>query len=225
MGAWVLIRGNWYNLQPRFRIGLPQTGVVVSTRWRIGWPQCEVGSFASSPILPAVGAPAISTRGWDLVAVPLTALGVSGNGACTLLWSGMVPQAAPAGVNQTLLQIDGGSDGTRIALRMAAGGTTLVLVPVTAGIEGTAVSAGSVVAGSPFRVGLSINGSGRVAASLNGAAAVVLEGAPASGLTTLRLSNSATGTETLFGEVAAMRLRPFALSDAGLADAVAVSEN
>jgi hypothetical protein len=40
-------------------------------------------------------------------------------------------------------------------------------------------------------------------------------------LSTLRLGNNAAGTKALFGEVAAVQLRPFALPDAGLATAPA----
>jgi hypothetical protein len=163
-----------------------------------------------------------SLRGADLITAPLAALGIGGNGACTLLWSGMVPQAAPSGVNSTLLQIDAGSDATGVVLRMGgAGGLDLLAVPATGGIEGAAAIAGSVVPGVPFRIGLALDGTGRIAVSLNGASAVAAGGAPTAGLSTLRLGNNAAGTKALFGEVAAVQLRPFALPDLGLAAAVA----
>jgi hypothetical protein len=188
---------------------------------RIGWPQLEIGAFASSPILPAVGTPAASTRGADLVTATLASLGIGANGACTVLVSAMLPQAAPAGVDQMLVQLDDGTDANRYRLRNLAGGLALVAGEVVAGSPSDAASAGSFVAGTPFRAGIAIDGAGRIAASFNGGAVQAVTGGPTSGLTILRLGNNAAATAGLFGEVGTLRVLRYALGDAALAAAVA----
>ena len=55
--------------------------------------------------------------------------------------------------------------------------------------------------GVPFRVALAPDGWGGVRAALNGGTSVWLWGAPASGLTTLRIGNNVAGTAALNGEV------------------------
>lgn len=186
----------------------------------VGWCWTEAAPFASTPILPPPGSPGASTRGADLVAASLAALGIGGNGACTVLWSGMVPQAAPAGSDQMLFQLDDGTDGNRFRVRNLAGGATIVGGRVLAGTPADAAAAGSMTPGTPFRVGAAISG-GRIAVSLDGAAVVAATGGPSSGLATLRLGSNAANGASLFGETLALRVLPRALDDAALAAAVA----
>ena len=121
---------------------------------RVSVPQLELGSFASSPILPPAGSPQATTRGADLVSAILTTLGIRPTGACTLLLTGMLPQAAPAGAAQSLAQLDSGSDASAIVFDNAAGGSTLRVAGQTLG---------TMTAGTPFRIAASIDGAGRVA--------------------------------------------------------------
>jgi hypothetical protein len=195
------------------------TSGAATTRFRLAAPQFEVGGFASSPILPAVGTPAASTRGADLLSATLSALGVGANGACTVLGTFMLPQNAPAGNAQSLLEIDAGSILNRYLVRNDAGTAGLNLYRVTAG-AGALAAGGSITAGTAFRLGISVDGAGRAAASLNGAAAVAVTGGPTSGLTTLRIGANAIGTENMFGEVGSLRVLPYVLSDADLATQV-----
>jgi len=201
-----------------------QAGVTISAAvditLNIGWPQIEQAPFASNPILPAVGTPAASTRGADLVSATLSSLGIGASGACTLLWSGMIPQNAPSGADQMLMQIDAGADTNRFRLRNVAGGATIVAGRVASGVSSDATSLGSMTAGTLFRAGISINGAGRIAGCFNGGTVQAVTGGPTSGLTTLRVGNNQANAAPLFSEVATVSVLPFALSDSGLRSAV-----
>jgi len=192
------------------------SGATVDCTLRIGWPQVEMAPFASSPILPAVGTPAASTRGADLVSATLASLGIGANGASTVLMSAMLPQAAVSPTNAVLLQIDDGTDINRFLIRNDFGTNNLGGVWFTSVGSGVTGSAGTFVAGTPFRIGATIDGSGRIAASFNGNAPVEVTGGPVSGLTRLRLGNTASGTVSMFGEVGHVRVLPYAVSDTAL---------
>jgi hypothetical protein len=195
-------------------------GAVVDVTFRFAAPQLEQGAFSSTPILPPVGTPAASTRGTDSVTATRASLGIAANGACTLLWSGMIPQAAPAGVAQTILQFDDGTANNRYLLRNVAGGSAIAVNRVTAGAAAGDISLGTMTPGTPFRAGITINAAGRIAGCLNGGAVVAITGGPTSGLTALRLGNDTAGTTAMFGETASLRVLPFALTDASLPGAV-----
>lgn len=190
-----------------------------SVTLRIYAPQVELGAFASNPILPSVGTPGASTRGADLVSTTLTSLGIGANGACTLLWSGVLPNASPAAGSFTLCQIDDGTTNNRIFLRDNAG-TNFLLWRVTGGAAANA-AAGSYTPGAPFRFGITIDGAGRAACTFNGGSVVVVTGAPLAGLATLRLGGGVAGSESMFGETREFIVIPGALADADLAAYVA----
>ncbi|MBX9596139.1 MAG: hypothetical protein K2X46_17370 [Roseomonas sp.] len=194
-------------------------GSTYNTTLDVGWQQLELGAFASTPILPPVGTPGASTRGADLVAAPLAGLGISDNGACTIVGTFMLPQMAPASAQQVLVQIDGGSETQRIFLRNGAGANSLVLGKVGGG--STTIAVGSLSAGQVFRCGFTVDGAGRVVASLNGAAPVEVTGALTSGFTTLRLGDSAAAVASMFGEVGTVLILPRPVSDAELQARVA----
>lgn len=197
----------------RWRLAVT-AGVAVDITVRLGGAQTEQGHAASSPILPVTGSPAASTRGADLVTAALAALGIGSNGRSTIGLSGVLP--ALSGVaGQTLLQVDAVDDNNRFTIANPAGSAILRLQRFTAGVAASA-DAGSLSAGAPFRIGLSIDGSGRAAVSLNGGAAAVVTGGPASALSLLRLGNNAAGLAPLFGEVRHLQVLPFALMDASL---------
>jgi hypothetical protein len=173
-------------------------------------------AFPTSLVLPAPAASAASTRGIELVAAPLASLGVPASAACTVLWSGRM-NLLGTGTLQTLLQIDDGSNTIRWLVDNPASGTSIRI----GGAGATTGIMGSGTAGTPFRFGLAINGAGRAAGSLNGAAAVASTGGPSAGLTTLRLALSATSGNPMFGDVLHLRVLTTVLSDADLAAQVA----
>ncbi|WP_270937118.1 phage head spike fiber domain-containing protein [Falsiroseomonas oryzae] len=171
--------------------------------------------FASSLILPPAGSPQSSTRGADLVSAPLAALGVGGNGACTLLWSGAMQVAA--GAVTALLQLDDGTNALRWVVDNLAGNGSIRII----GTTGTAAVAGTAASWVSFRLGLAVDGAGRAALCMNGGAIAAATGGPTAGFTTVRLGTNATGGSAAFAETAALQVIPFALSDAALQAAVA----
>jgi hypothetical protein len=174
------------------------------------------GAFPTSLILPAPATSAASTRGIELVTAPLASLGVPASGACTILWSGRA-QVLGFGTLQTLLQLDDGTNSVRWVADNPASGTSIRI----GGAGATTVTMGSGTANTPFRFGLAINGAGRAAGSLNGAAAVASTGGPTAGLTTLRLGIGATNANPTFGDVLYLRVLATVLSDTDLATQVA----
>jgi hypothetical protein len=182
--------------------------------------QAEAGSFASTPILPPVGTPAASLRGAESLPAPLSSLGIAGSGACTVLWRGVIPQAAPAGGQQSIAQIDLGFDSDRFQMRMQAGSSNIEIIRAITGI-GQIVPVGGTTPGTPFRAGFAVNGAGRMAASVNGGAIAAATGGPTSGFTTFRLGARAGGDQNMFGETHTLTVLPRVLSDADLQAAVA----
>jgi len=193
--------------------------IATTARAQYGAAQTELGAFASTPILPAVGTPAASTRGADLVSATLASLGIGANGACTVLGTAMLPQASPAAGSFTLFSISDGTANNRIFVR-DNNSTNLLLWRVAGGAASNA-SAGSYTAGTVFRFGASIDGAGRVAFSNNGGTAATVTGAPTSGLGTLNVGNGVAGTEAFYGEIGRLRVLPFPVSDAELQRLVA----
>jgi hypothetical protein len=188
-------------------------GTAIDVTLRIGWPQAEIGGYASTPILPPVGAPAAAARNADMASVALT------GAPCTLLWSGALAAAAGS-ADQRLVGIDTGADTDLCSLVNPAGGSTICARHVTASAAVTGASAGSMVAGTLFRAGLTVSG-GRVAACLNGGPVAALTGGPAGPFTTARLGNNLAGTIAMGGETAWWKVLPAALPDAALQAAVA----
>jgi hypothetical protein len=201
------------------RLALTATGDFDITLL-IAWPQCEVGAFASSPILPVVGTPVATTRTRDIVTAPLSSFSIPTSGAGTYLMTVMIPQAGPSGVNETIMQIDDGTSSNRYVLRTVAGGSGIVINRVNGGSGAGDVTAGTMTLGTLFRVGVTLDGAGRFAASFNGNTVVSMTGGPTTGLTTLRLGSELSSSQ-LFGEIGTMRVLPYALTDANLQTAVA----
>jgi len=189
------------------------TGTTYDATIDVGWPQMEQGGFASTPIVPVAGVSVSSTRGAELVTASLALLAIGGTGACTVLWGGVIPQAAGT-APQTLFQVDAG-DGNRFILMNDVGGSSIVIARSLAGSV-VAATAGTMVAGTAFRTGITLNGNGRAAASVNGAAAVAVTGGPTGGLTTLRLGNNAASDAAMFGETRVLRVLSRAVSDSEL---------
>lgn len=183
----------------------------------LGWPQREMSAaFASTPILPVASSPAASTRNTEMYTATLASLGISDSGAGTYLWSGIIGQAAPNGLNQTLISIDDGTANNRYVLHDPQNTTTAVLFRSNGGAVGSAGSSGSFTPGVAFRAGITVDGTGRVAASLDGGTAVSVSGGVTSGLTTLRLGNTAAGTGAMFGETLALRYLNYPVNDSEL---------
>ncbi|WP_137177883.1 hypothetical protein [Roseomonas sp. AR75] len=168
-------------------------------------------AFPSTLVLPPVGLAQASTRGADLVNASLVALGLPASCACTVLWSGRLPQL-PTGTGLTILQIDDGTNTVRwVVDKQPANGNIRIY-----GTGSTSVLSGTATVNAPLRLALAIDGAGRAAASLNGGAVVAATGGPSAGFTTFRLGTNASGSLGMFGETAYLRVIPTVTADADL---------
>lgn len=199
------------NLDP-IHVGVVSQGVLV---WGA---QIEAGAFASTTALPPT--PGTAARGADTATATLSGFGVGGSSVCTVLWSGVIPQSAPAAVSQNLVEIHDGTISNRFFLLNPAGGNVIRLQRATGGAAANA-DPGTMTPGTLFRVGMTIRGDGTAAASFNGGAVASVSGGPTTGLTTLRLGDNAASTAPLFGEIGTLRVLPRAVTDADLQTLVA----
>jgi hypothetical protein len=192
------------------------SGVAVDITLALRWAAMEPRA-PTTPVLQKAGVLTTDGVEADAISLALSALGLPATGAGTYLWGGIIPQAAPAGANQTLFQIDDGDDDDRIVMRVLAGGSTLDLARVAAAASASASSLGSMVAGTPFACGLTLDGAGRAFAIRSSGTGQEVTGAPASGLTTLRFGNSVAGTTPLNGGITLFQVSASVLSDSALA--------
>jgi hypothetical protein len=189
----------------------PTAGALTLTvAGSVALAQLELGAFASTPILPPAGSPAASTRGTDTLTAPLAALGIGGNGACTLLMSA----THTAAIQNALLSVSDGTNNNRLTLRTTLAGNAFVLEGRIAATPIAAVTqVGNPVAlGSPWRAALILPGDGSARCVGTAGSTAVLTGGPTSGLSLLRVG-SAEGSFVMFGEVAGLSALPVALSD------------
>lgn len=193
-------------------------GALIDVTFALGWPQLELGGFASTPILPAPGNPAASTRGGDFLMAATAGAQFAANGPCTILWSGFVHQSAPGAQDQVLFQIDNGTDAHRVWVRNPAGGAGVLAGRVASGAASDAASLGSLTPGAALRVGLTLD-AGRIAACLGDGPVQAVTGAPSTGLSMLRVASAVAGQAPMFGEVTGMKVLPYVVADAQLAAA------
>lgn len=173
--------------------------------------------FFSTVILPVVGSPGASTRGQDNATAPFGVL--FPNGVGSVLASFMLPQSAPSGADQVLLDINDGSANNRIRVRNVAGGNTIVAGRTIGGVNVDATTLGSMVPSTLFRVGLTFDGT-NIVANFNGGSNQTVAGVP-TGLTTLRIGNDSAGTAPMFGECGIMQTFPDVIPNGSLPIAVA----
>lgn len=192
-------------------------GLTYDATFDIGWPQFEIGAFASTPILPPAGTPGAATRGMDSATFAFSTVFPAGIG--TILGSCMIPQNAPAGADQMIFEINDNTANNRIRVRNVAGGATIVAGVVAGGTPTDATSLGSMTAGTLFRFGLTFDGS-TITANLNGGTNQSITAANPAGLATGRLGNNAAGTAGLFGEIGYLDALPYVIPAAGLPAAV-----
>ena len=175
--------------------------------------QLEALGFATSYVEVSSGA---ATRGVDLVSASLASLGVAASGACTVLWSGLMPAAPSASPEGQILFISDGTQDNRYRVTVEASSGNVFVARRTATVESFQyLTGGARPTGTTFRCGMTINGSGRIAASLNGNAVAAVTGGPTSGLTTFNLG-SGLGVAPMFGETTSLRILPNSVSDAEL---------
>lgn len=192
----------------------PAVGSPVDVTFRIGAPQLKQLPFADTPSFPPVGTPGASTRGDDRVAASLASLGIAASGACTVLWSGIIPTLI-SGQAHNIVCVDALSNDNRFTMRVDQPSGQLQAQRSLAGASTTA-NAGAVTAGAVIKGGMAINGSGRAAVSLNGGAVAAVTGGPSSGLLIFRLGHIPALTGPMFGETTSLRILPNSVSDSDL---------
>ncbi|HWX50122.1 MAG TPA: hypothetical protein VNZ61_18910 [Roseomonas sp.] len=127
-------------------------GASVDFTLDVFFPQSEADAATpSSPILPPLGTLAAATRSADATSwLPAGGLAASG----TVILKAMLPQAAPFGSSQGLVQIDDGTDQNRLLIRNTSGGATVYGVADSGGSTLAALAGGGLTAGQPFRAAL-----------------------------------------------------------------------
>lgn len=183
------------------------------TLW-VGWPMREHATFASTAALPPTASLVASTRNADLLSGGLSGLSIGPGGVGTYAWAGMIPQAAPATVSQTILNISDNTNSNVYFVRNENNGSTIVVRRITGGVASGIFTTGIMTPGTPFAFCGAIDNAGRFSGSFNGGAVVAATGGPTSGLLTYRIGSNATGGESLFGETSrALYLPGIVLSD------------
>jgi hypothetical protein len=193
-------------LRPFFQMVIPN-GAVTDLTLRVGWPQLELGGFASSPIRTTSVA---VTRAADLVTLtaPLT-LGLTFS-----MYAAGTPVLPVATVaEQTLLSLDDGTVNNRLILGRAGANTGKARASMVVG--GTIVytqSMSPVLAqGVPLKSALAekdgaTNGVWPQEVAFNGVRGVPGSGGPLPTLNTLRMGMLADGTLPWNGYISAVEL-------------------
>jgi hypothetical protein len=176
-------------------------------------PQIETGRTASSPILPAPGSYGSATRARDAFSAILAAFAQSGD--FTVLAAFLVPQAAPAGSDQIIWQIDDGTDANAVRLRNSAGGSAVTAEFVVGGTVTASVSLGNYTAGTATKAIVGVSASG-LSAALSAGAVQSASGARPAGLATARGGGDVAGASCLFGELGRWRIQPGRVPDGSM---------
>ncbi|MCQ4159800.1 hypothetical protein NON00_07645 [Roseomonas sp. GC11] len=190
---------------PRLRPGLGSSGSAVDITLRIAAPQFELGTVATSPVLPTAGTPATASRAADLVSwSPSGGFGSSG----TVVVQAMLPNAAVFGVHQGLVQIDDGTDSNRLLIRNTSAGSTIFGIIDSGGSTLASLSGGNMTAGTVFRAAFAW-APGDQAFCLNGGTVQTAAATLPSGLTRMLVGHGATGlNRAANGEIALVDYRP-----------------
>jgi hypothetical protein len=195
---------------PASLVFTPSAGTLTLTvSGSLAVAQLEIGAFASSFIVTAGAA---LTRLSDVLTWPLASLGIPASGLCTFVGSLLIPRGVGLGF-KTILQLDANDDAFRWLLRNGDGNAFPQLIRLSPGTA--TANLATITDGVVARFALALDGAGRGAISLNGAAPVVLTGGPTV-LTTLRIQSRGSSQQS-FGSFPNFSIYPgVALSDATL---------
>ncbi|NKE43589.1 DUF2313 domain-containing protein [Roseomonas frigidaquae] len=194
----------------------PGTGRTLTS----GWAWLTEGVAATSPILPAIGAPEVSAREADILTVNLRA-SLEIEGPFTVLWRGLLAAGAMDGADQVLLQVDAGTFDDFIRIRHVSGTGLLRTSRTAAGVSASASDLGPVAGDSLFSLGLSLDADGRMTVSLDGGAVVAVTGVATDVLAILRLGCTLTDFGAMSGQIEKVRVLPYASADGDLPALVA----
>jgi len=158
-------------------------GTVCDFTLRIGWPQLELGAFATSPIRTTAAA---ATRAADAIT---TALAGTSEGAIVVY-----ARTAPGLATQLLAQWDDGTASNRIYFYRPSGGNIFAQV-VAGGANQAILDLGIVANSTDFKVGLSWKANDFVAVLNGGTPLTDVSGSVPTGLTTFRHGASTAGNQ------------------------------
>lgn len=164
---------------------------------RIGLPQLTLGSARGSIILPAAGAPAVTTRPADDIQATTPSRWLAGDAGTFVI--DFLPGQGSAATERGLLALSDGTAANVVDLRMLAASNVVRLTVTAAGVTTVAAldtSAAGTLTRSTIR--LSYGPSGWLL-SLNGAAPLAAAGALPAGLSVVRLGRKAGTAEYLQG--------------------------
>jgi len=159
------------------------SSVAIDITLRVGAPQLELGSFATSPILPVAGTPAATTRSAESLTMPTS--GWYNASAGTFADEYTFNALCPSGVQQTITRADDGTAGVNNYAALYQGSTGNVTTSgASAGVsQGTSFLGGSPLVTFPAQGKVSLTYGATWHGSLNGAVAAALSpgnAAPAS---------------------------------------------
>lgn len=200
---------------PIITLNLNSTTAAVSITLRISCPQCELGAFATSPILPAIGTPAATTRAKDLVTMAVAWVNTTqGTMAC----EEMFPQAIPSGSFPTLINLSDNSSNNNINLFYDGTFTRYrasVAVGGVGGFDSFAGSSASVIPAAVMKAAIAwASGSGAFEVNPGSSPVAIYSAALTTppGLTTLAVGSDAAGAVSGARYVRKVRYWPRALS-------------
>jgi hypothetical protein len=197
---------------PTWRSGSVTSGATIDVTIRFAAPQTELGTFPTSPIFPAVGSPAASTRASDIVSVATLTPWFNPNEGTILVEY----QRPFVGFNQFEVDFSNGTFDEFIGLytdpasqiaQIRQGATSQAVIVLEAG------------AGVNDRLNKKILAYqvNNFAASLNGAAPIVdTSGSVPIGLTTMRIGAFLGGSQFCNGWISRIAYYPTRLSNATL---------
>lgn len=173
-------------LRPVWFSDLINSGIAIDVTIRFAAPQTELGAFPTSPIFPAVGSPAASTRAADLgLTTPVTPWFNSAEGTMLAEFEfPYFPTYAGTVGNQELFRIDNTSATNALALRMTQAGAGSVYCETQVFAGGSTVFDGpnnSFLAAQVCKMTLAYGSSG-YATAFNGGAVTSAAGALPTGI-------------------------------------------
>lgn len=199
------------------RLGL-NPGETYDFTIRYGLPTLEKSPLVTSPVLPPVGAPAVSTEAADMPRIDgANFASIFGAGAPqgAVFVEGYMSASLATSAGRMFAQIDDGTPSNRVHIRTNSVGANWLIVAVAGGSSSALGTSGTAIYGAPFCAGLRWNGLGGFSGCMNGGTIAEKTGAPVGGVfTALRLGVDQSGGTGLQGRLRRLRALPYFPADA-----------
>jgi hypothetical protein len=192
-------------------------GAAYDFTFDVGWPQMELGLFASSPVLPPVGAPAATARSADSISLALADFGLASLPEYTVVASALAGSSTIS-TNQSIVELHNGTADEVIQLvRRGSGGNARGFV-ITSGVEQGPLDANliSIPTGAAYTVAFGVK-SNDLAITFNGSAvAIDTSAAVPTVLTTMHLGGARAGDRAIASTLRRVAVYPRRLTNAQL---------